>query len=112
MKDVFSNIYEIKTRHELLLQALYKTQQRNYHQVHSIMDDLLEAVSNGVFQRAYVDYISVCEQAHRLLIHTNHTDRTSTTPWPDTTAKSEKTQPTLDSSRLEQPPPVIPASES
>ncbi|KAG9104859.1 hypothetical protein FRC06_008089 [Ceratobasidium sp. 370] len=63
VKEVFSNIHEIKLRHEILLRALFKTQKRNYRQVHSIMDDLLETVSNAEFQRAYVDYISNIDNA-------------------------------------------------
>ncbi|KAG8741396.1 hypothetical protein FRC10_002916 [Ceratobasidium sp. 414] len=63
VKEVFSNIHEIKLRHEILLQALFKTQKANYRQVHSIMDDLLETVSNADFQRAYVDFISNIDNA-------------------------------------------------
>lgn len=58
IRDVFSNIEEIKLRHEVLLQALFETQKKNYHQVYSIMDDLLDAVSSEAFQQLYVDYIA------------------------------------------------------
>ncbi|KAG8694569.1 hypothetical protein FRC09_009767 [Ceratobasidium sp. 395] len=63
IKEVFSNVEGIKLRHEVLLRALFTTQRANYRQVHSIMDDLLEAVSNAEFQRIYVDFISNIDNA-------------------------------------------------
>ncbi|KAG9122697.1 hypothetical protein FRC07_000808, partial [Ceratobasidium sp. 392] len=63
VKEVFSNVHEIKLRHEMLLQALFKTQRQNYRQVHSIMDDVLDTVSNAEFQRIYVDFISNIDNA-------------------------------------------------
>ncbi|KAJ1307381.1 hypothetical protein OPQ81_001486 [Rhizoctonia solani] len=58
IQDIFANIEEIKIHHEALLRALFETQRKNFHEVYSIMDDLLDAVSNEDFQNAYVRYIS------------------------------------------------------
>lgn len=60
IRDVFSNIEGIKLQHEVLLQALFETQRRNYHQVYSIMDDLLDIISREEFQNLYIEYLSVC----------------------------------------------------
>ncbi|CAE7224839.1 unnamed protein product [Rhizoctonia solani] len=63
IQDIFANIEEIKVHHEVLLQALFATQKKNFHEVYSIMDDLLDAVSNEEFQNAYVRYISNMDTA-------------------------------------------------
>ncbi|KAL5635057.1 hypothetical protein ACGC1H_002926 [Rhizoctonia solani] len=63
IQDIFANIEEIKIHHEVLLRALFETQKRNFHEVYSIMDDLLDAVSNEGFQNSYVRYISNMDTA-------------------------------------------------
>ncbi|CUA75969.1 Rho1 guanine nucleotide exchange factor 2 [Schizosaccharomyces pombe 972h-] [Rhizoctonia solani] len=63
IQDIFANIEEIKIHHEVLLRALFETQKKNFHEVYSIMDDLLDAVSNEEFQNAYVRYISNMDTA-------------------------------------------------
>jgi hypothetical protein len=78
IQDVFSNIEEIKLRHEALLKALFETQRINYHEVYSIMDDLLDAISEEGFQRLYVEYLSVCTIICYALVITDYLDRTLT----------------------------------
>ncbi|CAE6442785.1 unnamed protein product [Rhizoctonia solani] len=63
IRDIFANIEEIKIHHEVLLNALFKTQKRNFHEVYSVMDELLDAISNEEFQKAYVKYISNMDTA-------------------------------------------------
>ncbi|CAE6522507.1 unnamed protein product [Rhizoctonia solani] len=63
IQDIFANIEEIKIHHEVLLRALFETQKKNFHEVYSIMDDLLDAVSNEEFQNSYVRYISNMDTA-------------------------------------------------
>ncbi|KAG8691222.1 hypothetical protein FRC11_005829 [Ceratobasidium sp. 423] len=63
IQDIFANIEEIKIHHEMLLRALFETQKKNFHEVYSIMDDLLDAVSNEGFQKSYVRYISNMDAA-------------------------------------------------
>ncbi|CAE6337142.1 unnamed protein product [Rhizoctonia solani] len=63
IQDIFANIEEIKIHHEVLLRSLFETQKKNFHEVYSVMDDLLDAVSNEEFQNSYVRYISNMDTA-------------------------------------------------